>query len=143
MPLSFYIVLMIKNIKSPSRGFEPRTLRLKALCSNQLSYDGIKDIKGVFLCAHQELFEEVPNLLRSSGIEPESQPWKSRILPLNYERRDAFVTEHQLFTNTGDRTRAKALKGLYPNRWTISVLQGVGFEPTRTFDVQGILSPSP
>ena len=115
----------------------------------QLSYDGIGDIKGFLLCAHQELFEEVPNLCALIGNRTRvttlqlAFAWKSRILPLNYGRCDAFVTEHQLFTNTGSRTRAKALKGPCPNRWTISVVQGVGIEPTRTFDVQGILSPSP
>lgn len=103
----------------------------------------LEDIKGVCCVPTRNFLRKCQTYVRSSGIEPESQPWKSRILPLNYERCDAFVTEHQLFTNTGSRTRAKALKGLYPNRWTISVVQGVGIEPTRTFDVQGILSPSP
>uniref|UniRef100_A0A6C0HFS7 Uncharacterized protein n=1 Tax=viral metagenome TaxID=1070528 RepID=A0A6C0HFS7_9ZZZZ len=30
--------------------------------------------------------EKEPNLMRQAGIEPALQPWKSCILPLNYQR---------------------------------------------------------
>ena len=68
---------MIKNIKSPSRGFEPRTLRLKALCSTNWAMTVLEDIKGVCCVPTRNFLRKCQTYVRSSGIEPESQPCSS------------------------------------------------------------------
>ncbi len=56
----------------PMGGFEPPTSALRKHCSGQLSYTG--------------------KMERVTGIEPVSQPWEGRILPLNDTRLVGFAT---------------------------------------------------
>ena len=64
---------------TPLVGIEPTTSRLEVECAIQLRQRG-------FVCP---LAKAKANM-RPSGIEPELQPWKSCILPLNYKRSEGL-----------------------------------------------------
>ena len=64
---------------TPLVGIEPTTSRLEVECAIQLRQRGKKSFRRILCLLNEEY-------MRPSGIEPELQPWKSCILPLNYKR---------------------------------------------------------
>ena len=58
--------------------------------------------------------------MRRAGIEPALQPWKSCILPLNYQRKQDGPTEN--------RTPVSGFKAQSLNHWTIGPPNSLGGE---------------
>ena len=66
---------------TPLVGLEPTTSRLEVECANPIA-------PKEFCVPFRKAFRKAN--MRPSGIEPELQPWKSCILPLNYKRSEGL-----------------------------------------------------
>ena len=111
-PLLHHPVFREQRNSLRGMGFEPmrfattdlETVSLTTRTSSFLQASSYN--RKLLLCLLYEAF------LHSAGIGPASTEWKSVILPLNYECYVTCVT----YSDTGSRTRAKAVKEPYPNR---------------------------